>query len=69
MREEKIDIIFGDGWEGLYVNGVLKDQEHSLSAESVVRALGFLNVNCDECDSDWLNEQGVLPDDIKDVQF
>lgn len=35
------DTYEGGGWVGLYVDGVLKDQGHSLGEYQVLKALGF----------------------------
>lgn len=62
-------------WEGLYLNGVLVTQDHSLSARNILRAMtgysieGRLEVETRTVDDDWMETQGYLPEEISKVQW
>jgi hypothetical protein len=64
---KKITIVTNeDDWEGLYIDGKIVVQNHKLSAEDVLDALGF-HAGSVTCDQDWLLDVGYLPSDLKDV--
>ena len=64
MRDIVIATNYND-WEGLYINGVLATQSHSLRIEDVLEALG-IDYSYKEV-KDYLYEYEVLPVDIKDI--
>ena len=61
----KITLVQGEDWVGLYVDGKLKNQGHSLSPFEVCDALGVDNetVWADE----HLKEHGYCPPKLEDV--
>lgn len=67
------DIVFvtsEDDWQGVYVDGWLKDQGHNVSWLFVLETLIGEEIECVSSltvDSDWLNEVGTLPDNFSDV--
>lgn len=67
-RETSIQLVVGDDWEGLYVNGELKTQGHSMSVRDVVEALGF-SLQVFEPDMEWLDGEGALPKSFADVEL
>lgn len=58
-----VTIVKGDDWQGLYVDGKLKTEDHTLLVEDVLNNLGirFTRLNAD---IDWLHERGALPEDL-----
>ena len=65
---KEVTIVYGDDWEGLYVDGKLVAQNHSVSAISALESLGF-SVNQKEVDYAWLLDEGNLPDSLSDVKM
>lgn len=73
----KIQIVTGEDWQGLYINNVLEDEEHSLSVNIVVKQIAdYINqfgiedgISCYfyEIDQEWMEEQGGLPQDFTDI--
>lgn len=60
-----------DDWEGIYINGKICIQDHSLSAEDVLiklDKLGIINFYKYECSSEWLCNIGRYPENIQDVE-
>jgi hypothetical protein len=57
---EKITYVRGQDWEGLYIDGELVEEGHSICVEEVVEALGF---TCERimADQEWLEDRGDLP--------
>lgn len=55
-------------WEGVYVQGAILDQNHSLSAgntlEAVLAALGIPFERI-EVKQEWMDAMGHLPEDLK----
>lgn len=68
-------IVNGDDWEGLYINGVLVTEGHSISnrelAEAIIERLPRLNISyeCKEADIDWLHDRGSLPEKLEKVKL
>ena len=59
-----------DDWEGLYVDGFIQDQNHSLRVDSLGYLVNLFSLEdyrsfyvCGE----WMEEQGYLPENIKDI--
>ena len=73
----KIQIVTGEDWQGIYINNVLEDEEHSLSVNIVVKQIAdYINqlgiedgISCYfyEIDQEWMEEQGELPQDFNDI--
>lgn len=59
----------GDDWEGLYVDGKLALQGHSLGrVQDVLEILGF-DVLDRLTEEGWLEDIGYLPENMEDVKF
>ena len=56
----------GDDWNGLYKDGELIWQGHSLSTYQVFKFLGIA-LDMKAADGDWLYDKGNLPQYLKDV--
>lgn len=56
----------GDDWEGLYVNGKLVQQDHSLSARDVLSLIG-IDIEQRWVSYDYTAERGNLPDKLADI--
>ncbi len=59
-------------WEGIYIDGVMKRENHRLSANLVLfllAELGVIEFEDYECDADWLDQAGAsLPENFSDVE-
>ena len=73
-KSVQVVLVYGDGWEAMYVNGVLQLQGHTISAFQALNAMygqevGSLHTSV--ADWDWLEEQagGLFPRLLKDVKF
>jgi hypothetical protein len=64
----KVTRVWTDNWEGLYVNGRLVAEGHSLDAREALEAVGWA-VESRELDEEWITERGHLPDGIDRVRF
>lgn len=68
-----IDYVFGSDWCGLYANGELVMEGHSMNALDVLEwvrdedvAIGSIATM--QADDAWLEERGDLPKHIRDVK-
>lgn len=68
IMNKKITFVKGDDWEGLYINGKLIKEDHSLHVEDVLEAVG-VKVDTLHADCEWLWDQGSLPDKLDEVVF
>jgi hypothetical protein len=62
----------GDDWEGIYVDGALVLQDHSVSLNDfamLVAPLGPFHWKIQRVDLDWLEYEGSLPMRIEDVKW
>jgi len=64
----RVVYVSGDDWVGLYVDGVLFAEGHSLHPRDVAAACG-VELEQLSCDCDWLYEAGSLPDGLSDVKL
>ena len=64
----EVVIVNGDDWKGVYIDGKLRYESHSIRPEELLRLLG---INCRdfECDLNWLEEEGNLPENLDDVKL
>lgn len=70
-----IDVTFarGDDWEGLYVDGVLQQEGHSIPAHDILEWIkDFGEVTISEYESrevnlSWLDDRGSLPHYLTEV--
>jgi hypothetical protein len=56
-----------DDWEGLYVDGKLVEERHTIRLCDLAKAVG-LDYEEDEVRYEWLAERGSLPGRYEDVQ-
>lgn len=68
MTFPKLTIVYGEDWAGLYVDGDLYYEHHSIEPHHVANALG-VQMNVVSVDDTWLNglAQSNLPPRIEDV--
>lgn len=70
----------GDDWEGLYLDGILVEEGHSIQPEEALRKIlshypvneSFLQSNdvvVIDIDLDWIESQGSLPSVLSDVKM
>jgi hypothetical protein len=67
---KRVDFVDGDDWEGLYIDGKLVLQDHSISAWEVIKLLAFEHIEPGGyhfADLDWLMNNSGLPENIEDV--
>jgi hypothetical protein len=64
----EVVIVNGDDWKGVYIDGKLRYEGHNIRPEELLKLLG---INCRdfECDLNWLEDLGNLPEDLKDVKL
>ena len=67
QTKPKYVVAYGDGWEGLYVDGKLACETHSIKASEMLDIMG-IKVNYIEVDQDWLDENGSLPSTLAKVK-
>lgn len=64
---EKITLVQGDDWQGLYADGSLLDEGHEITIKQLCDAMG---IECEVVtpDQEWLEDRGSLPDDLSEVK-
>jgi hypothetical protein len=67
-KKPKINVVSADDWYGLYIDGKLVTENHSLRWSDVLQALG-IKYNWDAVDEEWMEEHGRLPENFKDVKL
>jgi hypothetical protein len=60
---KRVVFVDGDDWQGLYVDGKLKIEAHTISACDVLEELG-LDFDIAYPNEEWLFEAGSLPENI-----
>ena len=68
MNNKKIVIVEGDNWQGLYIDGELKEQYHSLELYTIFKYLD-IPVDFINADDEWLRKLGYLPKKIEDIKI
>lgn len=71
----RVCLALGDDWDGLYIDGKLVEQGHSIQPAEAMRAvlnditppLTRGDVEVREVDYSWLEDRGSLPDEISEV--
>lgn len=58
----------GDRWEGLYVDGKLVAEHHSIELQDLADAAG-LDFDYRYADGDWVAKRGSFPKKLKDVKI
>jgi hypothetical protein len=60
----------GDDWEGLYIDGTLRTESHSLETANVARiAVNYppTSVAVEWADNKWLEDRGSLPSSQEEI--
>ena len=69
----KVTLVKYDDWEGFYVDGELKAQDHKISVEMLFELIEWgkvIDFQCRECYSWWNeNEPDGFPQKLEDVKF
>ena len=68
--EMNFTIVTDEEWVGIYLDGHCLLQDHTLSAEQLLKELRNLQlIKLEEkyCDGDWLESEGYLPENLEDV--
>jgi len=72
MASTDVNFVSNYDWQGLYINGVLVDEGHSLNVPDVLRHLErrhAINLKTLEADEDWLQECGSFPMEFHKVKL
>lgn len=67
-----VTLVSGDDWSGLYIDGALVTEGHSVSARDaleVVAGVGPFRLVCEVADQEWLESEGNLPAKLADVRL
>ncbi|RWH49571.1 MAG: hypothetical protein E5V72_02010 [Mesorhizobium sp.] len=69
----KIVYARGDDWEGLYIDGELETQGHSISLSElldIIKEKGVIETaETRMVDLNWLGDHGTLPNNIEEVRW
>lgn len=68
----KLTIVRGDDWEGIYVDGTLAMEGHSIDTPEAIELAIERKATSSEvkwCDMKWLNDEGNLPLSLSAVKF
>jgi hypothetical protein len=63
---KNIKYILSNDWQGLYLNGELVLEDHSLHPTKVLESLG-IKFELLSANEEWLEEQGRFPEKFADV--
>ena len=63
-----IDVVAGSDWVGVYIDGDIVSQGHSISPLNVFTFFG-VQPKVLFADNDWLDSEGFLPDTVNIVQL
>ena len=65
-KNKEITILYGDDWEGIYLNGKLLDQNHSIDNSKLLELLGY-SVKCvyEDDEEVWEIMDYYCPEDIE----
>lgn len=66
--DKKLIIMRGDDWEGVYYNGKLLYQGHSIRWDDVLKQLGYNTVSNYIEEEHWEQLGWAFPENIEDVQ-
>lgn len=72
MASTDVNFVSNYDWQGLYINGILVDEGHSLNVEEVLHHLQTrhaINLKICSADEDWLNSQGSFPRDFAKIKI
>jgi len=68
INDKKFHFVYGDDWEGLYIDGKLVTEGHAITVEEFAEIIG-VEFNESFADIDWLQEEGSLPEKLEDVKL
>ena len=69
MENKIIVITHGEEeWDGVYINGQLVYEAHTLDPVQLLRALG-IDFTVREVDQEYMNARGGYPKNLKDCKF
>ena len=63
----KICIVYGDDWEGLYIDGILHIQAHTITVHHLASAL-HVKLTTKAADQEWLEWLGRFPIELSEVK-
>jgi hypothetical protein len=63
----EVTIVNGDDWVGLYVNGKIVVQGHSLTPHEILGAVDIIPKEINP-DMEWLDNIGHLPENLSEVK-
>jgi hypothetical protein len=66
MTKTKLTIVSGEDWKGIYADGKLLSEGHSLNIREILENLGY-DVDDFDVNQEWLENEG-LPKDLKKVK-
>ena len=61
-------LVKGDDWQGLYIDGILMSEDHSISIEDFAEVVG-IKLSKKYVDLDWLEDNGYLPKLLENVVY
>ena len=64
---KNITIIYGDDWEGIYYNGELLNEGHSINLTDVLIKLGYTIENKQVSEEEWEELGDSCPEKLEDV--
>lgn len=62
----RFTLVRGDDWCGLYVDGILKFEGHSIRPEAIVEE--YMGGTVVDADEEWLEKRGRLPAKLSHVK-
>ena len=73
MKNKNVVFVYSDNWAGMYVDGVLEYENHSISSGDMFNVLGGHTHGytfCDEvtADQSWMDQVEYLPSRLEDVK-
>lgn len=70
MANKKKEIVLAcfDDWEGLYIDGKLVVEDHSITLESFARHAG-VNLSEKQVNYDWMQYRSRFPENLSEVKF
>ena len=68
MKQPEVVIVRADDWMGVYLDGKLTYQGHSISEWHLLNMLGIKSTYV-QADLEWMETRGDLPDCLSDVQM
>jgi hypothetical protein len=71
-KKPSVVMIYGDDWQGLYIDGRLKTEGHKISVcdfATHVCDLGKFEFDGEDADQDWLEDRGSLPKNLSEVKI